>query len=59
MKKTDLSDVASNLLIFGSVSLAFAPFVLGDRLFLIVTGFMKDGAVMLDQVTNYVSWLLS
>ena len=59
MKKTDLSDAASNLLIVGSVSLAFAPFVLGDRLLLIVTGFMKDGAVMLDQITNYVSWLLS
>ncbi|HEY2964400.1 MAG TPA: hypothetical protein VGJ37_18415 [Pyrinomonadaceae bacterium] len=59
MKKTDLSDAASNLLIFGSVSLAFAPFVLGDRLILIVTGFMKEGGVMLDQVSNYVSWLLS
>ena len=59
MKKTDLSEAASNLLIVGSVSLAFAPFVLGDRLILIVTGFMKDGGVMLDQVTNYVSWLLS
>jgi hypothetical protein len=58
MKKTEFSDAASNLLIFGSVSLAFAPFVLGDRLILIVTGFMKDGAVMLDQVSNYVSWLL-
>lgn len=59
MKKSELSEAASNLLIFGSVSLAFAPFVLGDRLILIVTGLMKDGGVMLDQFSNYVSWLLS
>lgn len=60
MKKSDLSDAASNLLIFGSVSLALAPFVLGgDRLFLLVTGLMKEGGVMVDQFSNYVSWLLS
>jgi hypothetical protein len=59
MKKTDLSDAASNLLIIGSVSLAFAPFVLGDRLILVVSGLMKEGGVMLDQLTNYVSWLFS
>ncbi|HJT65007.1 MAG TPA: hypothetical protein VJ749_01040 [Pyrinomonadaceae bacterium] len=59
MKKTDLSDAASNLLIFGSVSLAIAPFLLGDRLVLVVSGLMKEGGVMLAQFTNYVSWLLS
>ena len=59
MKKTDLSDAASNLLIIGSVSLAFAPFVLGDRLILVVSGLMKEGGVMLDQLSNYVSWLFS
>lgn len=59
MRKTDLSDAASNLLIVGSVSLAFAPLVLGDRLVLIVAGFMKDGGVLLDQFSNYVLWLVS
>ena len=59
MKKSDLSDAASNLLIVGSVTLAFAPFVLGDRLVLIVGGFMEEGGVMLDQLSNYVSWLFS
>ena len=59
MKKSDLSEATSNLLIFGSVSLALAPFLLGDRLVLVVTGLMKEGGVMLDQFTNYVSWLLS
>lgn len=59
MRKSDLSETASNLLIVGSVSLAFAPLVLGDRLILIVAGFMKEGGVILDQFSNYVSWLLS
>ena len=59
MRKTDLSDAASNLLIVGSVSLAFAPFVLGDRLVLIVAGLMKEGGVIIDQFSNYVLWLVS
>ena len=59
MKKSDLSDAASNLLSFGSVTLAVAPFVLGDRLVLIVAGFMKEGGVLIDQFSNYVSWLVA
>lgn len=59
MKKSDLSDAASNLLVVGSVSLAVAPFVLGDRLILIVSAFMKEGGVMIDQFSNYVSWLFA
>jgi hypothetical protein len=59
MKKNEFSEVASNLLIFGSVSLAFAPLLLGDKLLLIVSGLMKDGGVMITQLTNYVNWLVS
>ena len=59
MKKNDFSEIGSNLLIFGSVSLALAPFVLGDRLILVVTGLMKEGGVMVDQFTNYLVWLVS
>lgn len=59
MKKSDLSDAASNLLIVGSVSLAVAPFLLGDRLVLIVGGFLKEGGVFIDQFSNYVIWLIS
>ena len=59
MKKSDFSEFASNLLIVGSVSLAFAPFVLGDRLILLVTDLMQQGGVMIDQFTNYVTWLVS
>ena len=59
MKKNEFSEMASNLLIFGSVSLAFAPFLLGDRLLLIVSGLMKDGGVLITQFSNYVTWLAS
>lgn len=59
MKKSDMSDAASNLLIVGSVSLAFMPFLLGDKLVLVVGGLMKEGGVMIDQFTNYVFWLIS
>ena len=58
MKKHEFSELGSNLLIVGSVSLAFMPFVLGDRLFMIVTGLMKEGGVMIDQVGNYLTWLV-
>lgn len=59
MKKLEVSELASNVLIVGSVSLAFAPFLLGDRLFLIVTACLKEGGVMIDQFSNYLTWLLS
>ena len=59
MKKNEFSELGSNLLIIGSVTLAFAPFVLGDRLFLIVTGLIQQGGMMIDQVENYFSWLVS
>ena len=59
MKKSELSEAASNLLIVGSVSLAFAPFLLGDRLVLVVGSLMKEGGVLIDQFSNYVMWLVS
>lgn len=59
MKKNELSEPLSNLLIIGSVSLAFMPFLLGDRLVMVVTGLMQEGGVMIDQFHNYVSWLVS
>jgi len=59
MKKNEFSELGSNMLIVGSVTLAVAPFVLGDRLFLIVTGLIQEGGMMIDQVGNYFSWLVS
>ena len=59
MKKNEFSELLSNLLMVGSVSLAFMPFVLGDRLILVVGGLMKEGVVMIDQFHSYVNWLVS
>ena len=59
MKKNDVSEAVSNMLIFSSVSVALVPFVLGDRLIPIVTGFIRDGGTMLSQFSNYVQWLFS
>ncbi len=59
MKKNQFSEFVSNLLIAGAVSLAFAPFLFGDRLILVVGGLVQQGGVMFDQVTNYVTWLVS
>ena len=59
MKKNEFSEIASNLLIFGSVSLAFAPFLLGDRLGVVVGGLMRDGAMLINQFSNYLIWLAS
>jgi hypothetical protein len=59
MKKNELSEVLSNLLMVGSVSLAFMPFVLGDRLVLVAADLMREGGVLITQFNNYVSWLIS
>jgi hypothetical protein len=59
MKKNEFSELASNLLIVGSVSLAFMPLLLGDNLILVVTGLMQDGGIMIAQVSNYLTWLVS
>ena len=59
MKKNEFSDIASNLLMVGSVSLAFVPFLLGDRLFLVVSGLMTEGGMMIGQISNYLRWLVS
>ena len=59
MKRNEFSEIASNLLIVGSVSLASAPFLLGDRLLMIVSGLMKEGGVMIGQISNYLTWLVS
>jgi hypothetical protein len=59
MKKNELSETASNMLIFSSVSVAVTPFLLGDRLIPILSGFVRDGGILIDQVSNYVWWLVS
>ena len=57
MKNFEWSDTTSNLLVFSSVLLAFTPLLLGDQLVLIVSGFLKEAAVMMDQVSTNIASL--
>ena len=59
MKKNDISELGSNLLVFGAISVAFAPFILGDNLVLVLNGLMQQGGIMMDQFGNYLTWLIS
>jgi hypothetical protein len=59
MKKNEFSEIASNLLMMGSVSVAFLPFLLGDRLIMIVSGVVRDGGLMISQFGDYLIWLIS
>ena len=59
MKKIELSESVSNLLLVSSVLLAGAPLLLGDQLMLIVTGAAREGALMIDQFGAFLTALLS
>ena len=59
MKKIDVADLTSNVLIFSSVMVALTPFLLGDQLPAIVNNALSDGSMMLTQLSGYVSYLLS
>jgi hypothetical protein len=59
MKKFELTDTTSNVLVVSSVLLAMTPFLLGDQLGVIVTGFIKEASMMIDQFSDYLISLFS
>ena len=59
MKRVELSDTASSLLVLSSVLVAITPFLLGDRLVLIAGSTLRQGAIMLNELNTYVMGLLS
>jgi hypothetical protein len=59
MKKVEMSETASNLLVVSSVTVAVTPFVLGDSLMLVFNSIMREGMVIFDQISNYLLWLVS
>jgi hypothetical protein len=38
---------------------ALMPFLLGDQLLVVVNGFMQEGGLLINQVSDYVMWLVS
>ena len=51
MKKLEISELTSNLLVASSVLLAVAPLLLGDRLLLIVTSGLREGTIVIDSLS--------
>lgn len=47
------------MLIFSSVTVALMPLMLGDQLLVVLSGFMHDGGSLVNQVSDYVMWLVS
>jgi len=59
MKRIELSDATSNLLLLSSIMLALTPLILGDQLVLIVTSAMRDFGIWLNDVNTYLIQLFS
>jgi hypothetical protein len=59
MKKIEMSETASNLLVVSSVTVAVIPFVLGDNLMLVFNSIMREGTAIFGQISNYLLWLVS
>jgi hypothetical protein len=59
VRKLDITPLLSNLLIISAVVTAAAPVVLGDRLVLIASGVVRQGAILLQEVSISLQRLLS
>ena len=59
MKKIEITDVTSNLLVFSSVILAFMPFILGDQLVPIAEGAIRESAIMCNEFSTFLVKMLS
>ena len=59
MKKLELSEMNSNLLLFTSVALSVTPFLLGEQLYPFVDSFVRYGVVEVTQFWSYLGGLLS
>jgi hypothetical protein len=58
VSKLDITPLLSNLLIVSAVVAASAPVILGDRLVLIVSGVIRQGAIMLQEFSIFLQRLL-
>jgi hypothetical protein len=59
MKKIEITDVASNLLVFSSVMLAALPFMLGDQLVVIAESAFRESAIMCNEFSTFLVKILS
>jgi len=54
MKRVELSDLSSNLLLISSVMVAFAPFLLGDQLVLLAQNGFTQLSVLFNEMSSFV-----
>ena len=59
MKRVELSDISSNLLLLSSVMVALIPLVLGDRLVLVAQNGLQELTVFLNEMSTFVMKALS
>ena len=59
MKRVELSDVSSNVLLISSVMLALTPFLLGDKLVLVAQNGLRELAVFMNEMSTFVMKALS
>lgn len=59
MKRVELSDISSNVLLLSSVMVALIPLVLGDRLVLVAQNGLQELTVFLNEMSTFVMKALS
>ena len=59
VRKPDVSPLISNLLLVSAVVVASTPVLLGDRLVLIASGVVRQGAMLLQEFSIFLQKLLS
>ena len=59
MKRIELADTASNLLVLSAVVIAILPFLLGDHLTLMAGDAFSQSAIMLNELSTYMTRLVS
>ena len=59
MKRVELSDISSNVLLLSSVMVALIPLVLGDRLVLVAQNGLQELIVFFNEMSTFVVKALS
>ena len=59
MKRVELSDISSNVLLLSSVMVALIPLVLGDRLVLVAQNGLQELTVFFNEMITFVMKALS
>ena len=59
MKKIDLTDMTSNLLVLCAVMIAFVPFMLGDQLVPITESAIRESTIMFSEFSTFLLKMFS